>query len=216
METISSSSSFFFFPLSPPSHSSGIAIFSEMGGLSIVVWGGGFFGRFCWGFLKGKMGSCGGEEARICKLSKMSSHPQGPGAECQQRTDASNSWSVAARRREPSSRSQEATLGSRQAWDDPLQCVPTWGWQEMELPWLPGLTHWPCLIPLLPQQQEGSIRRATLSVDKARVAWQGGRAGTRVTPHLPPTHDSHQAGCSARLLCSSQEWVGSPLALVLE
>lgn len=50
----------FFF--SPPSHSSGIAILSEMGGLSIVVWGGVFLG----GGLKGRMGSCGGEKARIC------------------------------------------------------------------------------------------------------------------------------------------------------
>lgn len=124
----------------------------------------------------------------------MRSHPQGPGAECQQRTDASNSWSVAARRRESSSRSQEATLGSRQAWDDPLQWVPTWGCQEMELPWLLGLTHWPCLIPLSPQQQEGNTRTAALSVDKVRVQCQGGRAGTRVTPDLPLTPVSHQPG----------------------
>lgn len=191
METISSF--LFFFP-SPPFHSSVIAILSEMGGLGIVVWGGGFLR----GGLKGKMGSCGGEEAGICSLSKMSSHPQGPAVECQQRADASNSWSFAARRRESSSRSQEATLGSRQAWDDPLQRVPTWGWQEMELSWLQGLTHWPCLIPLLPQQQEGNTRTAALSVDKAKAVWQGGRAGTRVTPdcpvHLPPTPTATKQG----------------------
>lgn len=131
METI------FFFP-SPPFHSSVIAILSEKGGLSIVVWGGFFGGRWA----EGKNEELWRGRGQNMLTLKNEFTSQGLSVECQQRTDASNSWSIAARRREPSSRSQEATLGSRQAWDDPLQWVPRGAGRRWSSPgsegWLTG------------------------------------------------------------------------------